>query len=298
MLKKILEFIFPKRQNILSDVLNDPSYNQVHLENEKERLESSLQLLKQTTNEVSSAAVNAAIVLEGRLRDTEYRFFSTIDTIDDLVIIKDGEGRWKTLNKVGQDLLGWHHGEYYNKTDIELIQLFPKFKDTLITCIETDTAAWKLRQSNRTEEYILCDDKYRILDMIKTPVFHGDGSRKELIIVGRDMTELIEKQRRTKACFYALNSASDGIVIIDAKARIVFSNDEFNRRFGINDYEKILNKKMIDVLPWLVKYDDIWQQARKNKSIKITTEEAGDILVMPMMNGLPKPIYFICTFKK
>ena len=55
---------------------------------------------------------------------------------------------------------------------------------------------------------------------------------------------------------------------------------------------------MIDVLPWLVKYDDIWQQARKNKSIKIATEEAGDILVMPMMNGLPKPIYFICTFKK
>ena len=215
-----------------------------------------------------------------------------------MVIIKDGEGRWKTLNKVGQDLLGWHHGEYYDKTDIELISLFPKFKDTLITCIETDTAAWELRQSNRVEEYILCGDKYRILDMIKTPVFHDDGSRKELIIVSRDMTELVEKQRRTKACFHALNSASDGIVIIDAKARIVFSNDEFNRRFHIEHYEKILNKKMIDVLPWLAKYDDIWQHARNNQSIKIATEEVGDILVMPMMNGLPKPIYFICTFKK
>ena len=55
---------------------------------------------------------------------------------------------------------------------------------------------------------------------------------------------------------------------------------------------------MIDVLPWLTKYDDIWQHARNNDSIKIATEEAGDILVMPMMNGLPKPIYFICTFKK
>ena len=40
---------------------------------------------------------------------------------------------------------------------------------------------------------------------------------------------------------------------------------------------------MIDVLPWLTKYDDIWQQARKNKSIKIATEEAGDILVMPIV---------------
>ena len=290
---KIKQYFSPKQH----DRLIESKFND-HIELEKGRLASSLQLLKQTTNEVSSAAVNAAIVLERRLKDTEYRFYSTIDTIDDLVIIKDGEGRWKTLNKVGQDIFGWYHGEYYDKTDSELMQLFPKFKDTLITCIETDTAAWELRQSNRVEEYILCGDKYRILDMIKTPVFHDDGSRKELIIVGRDMTELAEKQRRTKACFHALNSASDGIVIIDAKARIVFSNDEFNRRFHIEHYEKILNKKMIDVLPWLVKYDDIWQHARNNNSIKIATEEAGDILVMPMMNGLPKPIYFICTFKK
>ena len=293
MLTKIKQYFSPKRH----DRLIESKFND-RIELEKGRLESSLQLLKQTTNEVSSTAVNAAIVLERRLRDTECRFFSTIDTINDLVIVKDGEGRWKTLNKVGQDLLGWHHREYYDKTDIELIQLFPRFKDTLITCIETDAAAWKLRQSNRVEEYILCGDKYRILDMIKTPVFRDDGSRKELIIVGRDMTELVEKQRRTKACFHALNSASDGIVIIDAKARIVFSNDEFNRRFGIEEYKNILNEKMIDVLPWLAKYDDIWQQARQNKSIKIATEEAGDILVMPMMNGLPKPIYFICTFKK
>ena len=293
MLTKIKQYFSPKRH----DRLIESKFND-RIELEKGRLESSLQLLKQTTNEVSSTAVNAAIVLERRLRDTECRFFSTIDTINDLVIVKDGEGRWKTLNKVGQDLLGWHHREYYDKTDIELIQLFPRFKDTLITCIETDAAAWKLRQSNRAEEYILCGDKYRILDMIKTPVFRDDGSRKELIIVGRDMTELVEKQRRTKACFHALNSASDGIVIIDAKARIVFSNDEFNRRFGIEEYKNILNEKMIDVLPWLARYDDIWQQARKNKSIKIATEEAGDILVMPMMNGLPKPIYFICTFKK
>lgn len=293
MLTKIKQYFSPKRH----DRLIESKFND-RIELEKGRLESSLQLLKQTTNEVSSTAVNAAIVLKRRLRDTECRFFSTIDTINDLVIVKDGEGRWKTLNKVGQDLLGWHHREYYDKTDIELIQLFPRFKDALITCIETDAAAWKLRQSNRVEEYILCGDKYRILDMIKTPVFRDDGSRKELIIVGRDMTELVEKQRRTKACFHALNSASDGIVIIDAKARIVFSNDEFNRRFGIEEYKNILNEKMIDVLPWLAKYDDIWQHARNNNSIRIVTEEAGDILVMPVMNGLPKPIYFICTFKK
>lgn len=294
MLAKLKSFFSPKSY---CKTIADEAFKQ-HIEFEKDRLEGSLQLLKKTTDEVSVAAVNAAVVLEQQLRDIECRFYSIIDIIDDLIIVKDGIGRWKALNKVGQELFGWYHGEYYNKTDHKLIALFPQMKDTLSKCILTDNAAWDLGRSNRGEEYITFGNSHRILDVIKTPVFNTDGTRKELIIVGRDMTEIIEKQRRNKACFHAMNSASDGIVIIDSKARIVFSNDEFNRRFGINDYEKILNKKMIDVLPWLVKYDDIWQQARKNKSIKIATEEAGDILVMPMMNGLPKPIYFICTFKK
>ena len=296
MLAKLKSFFLPKSYCETIDD-NADAFKQ-HIEFEKDRLEGSLQLLKKTTDEVSVAAVNAAVVLEQQLRDIERRFFSTIDIIDDLIIVKDGIGRWKALNKVGQELFGWYHGEYYNKTDHELIALFPQMKDTLSQFILTDNAAWDLGKSNRDEEYITFGNSHRILDIIKTPAFNADGTRKELIIVGRDMTEIIEKQRRNKACFHAMNSASDGIVIIDSKARIVFSNDEFNRRFGINDYEKILNKKMIDVLPWLARYDDIWQQARQNKSIKIATEEAGDILVMPMMNGLPKPIYFICTFKK
>ena len=207
-LTKIKQYFSPKpHDRLIESKFND------RIELEKGRLESSLQLLKQTTNEVSSTAVNAAIVLERRLRDTECRFFSTIDTINDLVIVKDGEGRWKTLNKVGQDLLGWHHGEYYNKTDHELIALFPQMKDTLSKCILTDDAAWNLGRSNRVGEYITFGNSNKILDVIKTPVFNRDGTRKELIIVGRDMTEIIEQQRRMKACFHAMNS--DGCAILD-----------------------------------------------------------------------------------
>ena len=293
MIKKIKDIFSTKEY----DIATTHKAVKEHLENEKSRLDGSLQLLKNTTNEVSIAAINAAIVLEQQLRDTEYRFYSTIDTIDDVVIVKNGVGQWKTLNKVGRDIFSWHNNEYYGKTDLELSRLYPDFEYTLINCIKTDDAAWDLKKSNRVEEYICHGDTYKILDVIKTPVFHPDGSRKELIIVGRDMTEIIEKQRRTKACFHALNSASDGIVIIDSKANIIFSNDQFNHRFDIHDYQSVLNKKLINVLPWLSKYDSLWQHARNNNSIKIATEEAGDILVMPMMNGLPKPIYFICTFK-
>ena len=296
MLTKVKRFFSPKSSGY-NDSLVDKKFN-AYIENEKGRLEDSLQLLKKTTNEVSVAAVNAAIALEQQLKDTEYRFFSTIDTIDDLVIIKDGLGRWKTVNTVGQEIFGWHHNEYYNKTDAELIESYPNYKETLDFCMQSDDETWSLGRSNRFEERVQYGTTHRILDIIKTPVFNPDGSRKELIIVGRDMTKMIEKQRRTKACFHALNSASDGIVIIDSNYKIIFSNDEFNRKFHIENYESILNKKMFDVLPWLVKYNDLLEHARNNKSINVATEEAGDIAIMPMMNGCPKPIYYICTFKK
>ena len=218
---KLKSFFSPKSyRETIDDAADaaDAAFKQ-HIELEKDRLEESLQLLKKTTDEVSVAAVNATIVLEQQLRDTERRFFSTIDIIDDLIIVKDGDGRWKTLNKVGQELFGWYHGEYYNKTDHELIALFPQMKNTLSKCILTDDAAWNLGRSNRVEEYITFGNSNKILDVIKTPVFNNDGTRKELIIVGRDMTEVIEQQRRMKTCFHAMNSDCDGCDIMDSKAR-------------------------------------------------------------------------------
>lgn len=269
-----------------------PSY----IEKEKKRLDRSMQLLKKTTDEVSIAAVNAAVVLQQRLKDSEYRFYSTIDTIDDLVIIKDADGRWKMMNRVGQDLYGWIHGEYYGKTDEDLTELYPQFAGSLKTCNVTDQKAWESGRSNRTEEYIPYGNSIKIFDIIKTPVYNDDGSPKELIIVGRDMTETVEKQRRTRACFQALNSASDGIVIVNNQDRIIFSNDSFNRRFNIDNYNSILNQQIDTVLPWLNDYNQ-WHHAKENQPINLMTKETGGILITPMMNGAPKPIYCVFTFK-
>ena len=102
MWEKLKSFFSPKSYCETIDDNADAAFKQ-HIELEKDRLEGSLQLLKKTTDEVSVAAVNAAVVLEQQLRDIERRFFSTIDIIDDLVIVKDGDGRWKTLNELIHD---------------------------------------------------------------------------------------------------------------------------------------------------------------------------------------------------
>ena len=65
---KLKSFFSPKSYCETIDDNADAAFKQ-HIELEKDRLERSLQLLKKTTHEVSVAAVNAAIVLEQRLRD-------------------------------------------------------------------------------------------------------------------------------------------------------------------------------------------------------------------------------------
>lgn len=289
-----------------------------------EDLDHSFSLLQSTTAEVSTAAVEAAKVLQERLDDSVDRFYSTIDSIEDLILVKDGEGRWQTMNKFGQDLFGMHHGEYHMKTDAELSVMFPKFAETFEICVKTDRKAWDTRTASRSEEKVPFARSHRHFDVIKAPIFNDDGSRKELIIVGREITEILEKTKRERACFQALNSASDAIVIIDAEGKVFFCNDRFVEMFGFKSYQEVVDFNLPEVIPHIPQYDEMWATISSNKvwsvqcphlcmdhskqtnecplSITNCVPSACPIRkmqlnVIPMMNGHPKPIYYICTFK-
>lgn len=287
-------------------------------------IDESFQLLKATTVEVSQAAASAAKVLQERLDNSESRFFWTIDSIEDFVLIKDSEGRWKTLNKFGQRLFSITRADYFDLTDEQIAKRFPHLKETFDYCTKTDRKAWESGTSSRSEEKVPFDGGYRYLDMIKTPTFNDDGSKKELVIVGRDVTELYENERREKACFQALNSASDAIAIIDQKAKLFFCNDQFVNIFDFTNYQEIVGKTLITILPNFPLYEEMWETVQQNRTWSIQcphsplkhgseitecihSPESCDPLncpirkmqltILPMMNGQPKPIYYICTFK-
>ena len=272
------------------------------------QLDYSLELLRTTTAEVSEAAIKAAHVLQDRLRETEHRFFSIIDTIDDFVCIKDGDGRWLTLNKFGQDLYKWHNYEYIGKTDLELAVLYPEFKENLMNCYMTDESAWAKGNSIRIEEEFGEGDLAQIYDVVKTPVFDENGNRKEMIIVGRDITMVKQRHKRIKACFNALNSASDVITITDANGVIVFCNDKFLMKFGFTDHHEVVGQNMNIIASGKTPkstYKELWKTIKSNKTWQhtITNKTVSgelvqcEVTVVPFMNGAPEPIYYICTMK-
>lgn len=260
-----------------------------------ERLDSSLKLLQTTTAELSETAANTAAVLHERLLDAEYRFYSTIDAVDDLVLVKDGAGIWKVLNSAGQEIFGMHNREYAGQTDMSLCEKFPNLRTLLTQCTETDELAWIERKPHRTEEQVPYRDRIRYFDVIKHPVFHKDGSRKELIIIGREITHEKERQSRIKACFSAINSASDIIFILDATGNIFFINDMFVTEFGLDSYDAVVGKHVTETLN-IPRFNAIWKKVSNNKTWEGTYNSAP-MSIIPMMNGANHPIYYICTIK-
>lgn len=101
--------------------------------------------------------------------------------------------------------------------------------------------------------------------------------------------------QRMKACFHALNSASDVIIILDSRGDIFFCNDMFINTFNLPDYTSCVGQPLEDVVGKLPKR--MWSLVQNNKIWKGKCD-GYDINIIPIMNGEPKPIYYTCTFKK
>jgi len=118
-----------------------------------------------------------------------------IDTMPDAVSFKDGEGRWLQINKFGAQLFELEGVDYRGKTDKEMANYTDYYHDALIYCIDTDEEAWRAGKVTRCEETIpLRDGSSKTFDAFKIPIFNPDGSRKGLVVIGRDITALKETE--------------------------------------------------------------------------------------------------------
>lgn len=112
----------------------------------------------------------------------------------------------------------------------------------------------------------------------------------------RDVTKQHEEMQRKKACFRALNAASDRIFIIDANRKITFCNDMFLKTFHIYNHEDIIGLYIYEVIPDMLCNSDVWSHVQTNQTWEGSFREYI-MTIVPVMNGVPKPIYYVCTMK-
>ncbi|MGG3007498.1 ATP-binding protein [Geobacillus stearothermophilus] len=125
-----------------------------------------------------------------KIEENEQQLLTLINSMPDFVCFKDSEGRWLRVNDFGQRLYHLERIDYVGKTDRELGELVPFFKDAFEQCIESDREAWKSGTVTRREEsFATPDGEVKTFDVIKVPLFDENGARKGLLTIGRDITQ-------------------------------------------------------------------------------------------------------------
>lgn len=167
-----------------------------------------------------------------------------VDLIPEFVVLKDGEGRWLIANKLVLD--SYDMGEsypYQGKTDRELIEFFPGHRHNFMFNIDTDEMAWEKGETIKIEKFFQTPDGVtRTWEVMKKPIFDGNGNRSHLVIVSREITnrKKAEKALKISESNYRLiaENMRDILITVDHKGIITYLSPSFEKITGylIKDY--------------------------------------------------------------
>jgi PAS domain S-box-containing protein len=184
-----------------------------------DRQQSASELAQQVQGWISERAERK------RTEQERGRFFSLSL---DLLAILDARGNLTQTNPAWKQLLGWSEAELSGKSVWEI--LHPEEHDLLTGNLERILAGQSL---TAVEHRCLCKDgSYRWV-LWNASLIAGEAA---IYIVGRDITE----RKQTEKTFQELlESAPDGMVVVDKSGRIVLVNAQLERLFGFKREEML-----------------------------------------------------------
>ncbi|WP_320041564.1 response regulator [uncultured Desulfobacter sp.] len=132
---------------------------------------------------------------EEELRRANSFLDSIIENIPDMIFLKDAnELRFVSLNKAGENLLGYSREKILGKTDYDF---FPKDQADFFTQQDRTVLEKKEIIDIPEEEILTCSKKKRILHTKKVPLFDADGNPLYLLGISEDITELKTAQEES-----------------------------------------------------------------------------------------------------
>ncbi|GLV13119.1 hypothetical protein Heshes_08030 [Alicyclobacillus hesperidum] len=137
-----------------------------------------------------------------------------IKTMPDVVIFQDGTGRWLLANAAAIDLFQLNKDTYQGLQTDEIVKQDSVRSTWLHKFNATNESVWELARSVREE--ILLEQANGVpmtFEVTKAPVFHSDGQRSGLILIGRDVTRRhqAEEVLRRSETIAAIGQLASGI---------------------------------------------------------------------------------------
>jgi diguanylate cyclase (GGDEF)-like protein/PAS domain S-box-containing protein len=190
-----------------------------------------------------------AILTEDLLNlfENEKQLRFLIDMIQEFIVVKDGFGRWLVTNLKVLEAYEIEEINYRGKTDLELAELKPKFRESFEFNMSTDEHAWKKGSAIKIEKTIMGE----VWEVIKTPFFDDFGKRHHLVIVSRNITErkkaeakLQESERKYRLI---AENMKDIIITVNEKGIVQYTSPSFEHILGYSA-EEFIGKPLLPII--------------------------------------------------
>ncbi len=158
---------------------------------QNDQLKAELELrVQQRTNQLE-AEIAERILIEESLLESESRFRSLLNTIPDLIWLKDADGVYLSCNVIFERFFGAKEADILGKTDYDFVE-----KELADFFREHDRKAMAANSPSSNEEWITFpDDGQRVLlYTTKTPMYDNNGALIGVLGVGRNITEIRSSQ--------------------------------------------------------------------------------------------------------
>ena len=178
--------------------------------------------------------ITKRIRLEEANRVAAREMETLIEALPDGVWLKDARGAWLRVNRAGLTLFGLaDRTDWIGKTEREMALLNPLLADAHLGCLVADERAWNRGTSTDAVEPVTTPDgALHIIETRKIPLFNEDGSRKALVVVGRDATERLRAEEERALAEIVFRSSPFAIVITDADNKVLRLNPAFTAITG------------------------------------------------------------------
>lgn len=181
------------------------------------------------------------------LSENEKQLRFLIDMIQEFIVVKDGFGRWIVTNLQVLKAYELEEIDYLGKTDYELAELQPKFRESFEYNTSTDEQAWIKGSAIKIEKTIMD----QVWEVIKTPFFDESGVRHHLVIVSRNITERkkAEAQLQESERTYRLiaENMKDIIITVNGEGKVLYLSPSFEHILGLSA-EDFIGKPLFSIL--------------------------------------------------
>jgi diguanylate cyclase (GGDEF)-like protein/PAS domain S-box-containing protein len=234
------------KDHLIMKIWNDQSISDSSIARCISSIKSKLNIASPGSESLIRSVYGEGYIFSGDVKSnvdflTEESFCCLINQSPDLIACKNGDGHLIALNDQAIRTFGLEGKDWLGKRGTELTELVRQCnRDVFYTYFASDDDAWNNTSPSKYLAGISLEDgNSGTLEITKTPAFHADGSRKLLVIGGRDVTDLLVSTKKQILAEKVLDYSNDAVLITDIQNNIVQINRAFTRMTGYSEDDVI-----------------------------------------------------------